>query len=619
MRKITITLSLFFTCFTLLSQYGYWQQHVDYKMDINFIADSNKFSGHQELVYTNNSPDTLHKVFYHLYYNAFQPGSMMDVRSRTIEDPDSRVADRIASLDKNEIGFHNIQSISQKSTVLKHNIEGTILEVFLDKPLNPKEKTTLIMDFNSQVPVQIRRTGRHNVEGVDFSMTQWYPKLCEYDKDGWHSNPYIGREFHGVWGDFDVKISIDSSYVLGGTGLLQNPNEVGYGYQDTKKPLKELKDKNITWHFKANKVHDFAWAADPNFIHDTSQLNNGMVIHYLHLDDSLNENWLNLKEYAVKSFEFVNKNFGEYPYKQYSIIQGGDGGMEYPMCTLIAAGGSFKGLVSVTVHESIHSWFQGLLGTNESKYEWMDEGFCTYAQYKTMNHLYNTNYMNPLSRQYAGYYRLANSDLQEPLSTHADFYKRNYVYGTNAYNKGAVFLSQLGYIIGDSALMVGMKNYYYLWRYKHPTPQDFKRVMEKVSGLELDWYFEQFISTINVVDYAIKSVDKIDNKTEITLARIKDIPMPIDVFVRLKDGSSKWYNIPLRIMRGDKGKDLYKSEKTLLTDWPWVYPEYTFTIDVKLNKIKEIVIDPSGRLADVNQDDNKYPSERKRKVKFKGN
>ena len=619
MKRVTITISLLFTCFSLLSQRGYWQQHVDYKMDINFFAEENKFSGHQELVYTNNSSDTLYKVFYHLYYNAFQPGSMMDVRSRTIEDPDSRVGDRIAGLNKDEIGYHNIKSISQKNAVLKFKIEGTILEVFLNKPLKPNDKTTLIMDFNSQVPVQIRRTGRHNVEGVDFSMTQWYPKLCEYDKDGWHTNPYIGREFHGVWGDFDVKISIDSSYVLGGTGLLQNSNEVGYGYQDTKKPLKELTEKNITWHFKAEKVHDFAWAADPNFIHDTSQLNNGMVIHYLHLDDSLNENWQNLKEYAVKSFEFVNKNFGEYPYKQYSIIQGGDGGMEYPMCTLIAAGGSFKGLVSVTVHESIHSWFQGLLGTNESKYEWMDEGFCTYAQYKTMDHLYNTNYMNPLSRQYAGYYRLANSDIQEPLSTHADFYKRNYVYGTNAYNKGAVFLSQLGYIIGDSALMVGMKKYYYLWRYKHPTPQDFKRVMEKVSGLELDWYFEQFISTINVVDYSIKSVNKLGDQTEITLARVKDIPMPIDVFIRFKDGTSKWYNIPLRIMRGEKGKDLYSSEKTILPDWPWVYPEYTFSLDVKLNKIEEIVIDPSGRLADVNQDDNVYPSKRKRKVQFKGN
>ena len=619
MKRVTITISLLFTCFSLLSQRGYWQQHVDYKMDINFFAEENKFSGHQELVYTNNSPDTLYKVFYHLYYNAFQPGSMMDVRSRTIEDPDSRVGDRIAGLNKDEIGYHNIKSISQKNAVLKFKIEGTILEVFLNKPLKPNDKTTLIMDFNSQVPVQIRRTGRHNVEGVDFSMTQWYPKLCEYDKDGWHTNPYIGREFHGVWGDFDVKISIDSSYVLGGTGLLQNSNEVGYGYQDTKKPLKELTEKNITWHFKAEKVHDFAWAADPNFIHDTSQLNNGMVIHYLHLDDSLNENWQNLKEYAVKSFEFVNKNFGEYPYKQYSIIQGGDGGMEYPMCTLIAAGGSFKGLVSVTVHESIHSWFQGLLGTNESKYEWMDEGFCTYAQYKTMDHLYNTNYMNPLSRQYAGYYRLANSDIQEPLSTHADFYKRNYVYGTNAYNKGAVFLSQLGYIIGDSALMLGMKKYYYLWRYKHPTPQDFKGVMEKVSRLELDWYFEQFISTINVVDYSIKSVNKLGDQTEITLARVKDIPMPIDVFIRFKDGTSKWYNIPLRIMRGEKGKDLYSSEKTILPDWPWVYPEYTFSLDVKLNKIEEIVIDPSGRLADVNQDDNVYPSKRKRKVQFKGN
>ena len=619
MRRTIIFLSLIFFNISLVAQFGYWQQHVDYKMDIDFIADSNQFRGHQELVYTNNSPDTLYKVFYHLYYNAFQPGSMMDVRSRTIEDPDSRVGDRISKLSEREIGFHKINSITQKSAALQFNVEGTILEVFLEKPLKPNDKTTLIMDFQSQVPVQIRRTGRHNVEGVDFSMTQWYPKLCEYDKDGWHTNPYIGREFHGVWGDFDVKIAIDSSYVLGGTGLLQNPNEVGYGYQDTKKPLKQISGSNLIWHFKAEKVHDFAWAADPNFIHDTSQLANGMVIHYLHLDDSLNDNWLKLKDYAVKSFEYVNENFGEYPYKQYSIIQGGDGGMEYPMCTLITSGGSFKGLVSVTVHESIHSWFQGLLGTNESKYEWMDEGFCTYAQYKTMDHLYNTNYVNPLSRQYGSYYRLANSELQEPLSTHADFYKRNYVYGTNAYSKGAVFLSQLGYIIGDSALMVGMKRYYYTWRFKHPTPQDFKRVMEKVSGLELDWYFEQFISTVNVVDYAIKGVDKKENKTEITLSRVKDIPMPIDVFVLMKDGSSSWYTIPLRIMRGHKGGDFFTKNRIVLPDWPWVYPEYSFTIDVKPNKIKEIIIDPSGRLADVNQVDNKYPFEGKKKVKFKGN
>ena len=178
----------------------------------------------------------------------------------------------------------------------------------------------------------------------------------------------------------------------------------------------------------------------------------------------------------------------------------------------------------------------------------------------------------------------------------------------------------MGYIIGDQRFNGRYEKILLIYgEYKHPTPQDFKRVMERKLGLELDWYFEQFISTINVVDYSIKSVNKMGDQTKITLARVKEIPMPIDVFIRFKDGTSKWYNIPLRIMRGEKGKDLYSSEKTILPDWPWVYPEYTFSLDVKLNKIEEIVIDPSGRLADVNQDDNVYPSKRKRKVQFKGN
>ena len=618
MKKAILSIVIGVVFNHIWSQEAYWQQHVDYKMEINFFATLNKFDGKQQLIYTNNSPDTLEKIFYHLYYNAFQPGSMMDVRSRTIEDPDSRVGDRISKLNEDEIGLHTIHFIKQKNTPLKFRVEGTILEVFLSKPLFPGEKTTLSMNFSSQVPVQIRRTGRHNVEGVDFSMTQWYPKLCEYDKDGWHSNPYIGREFHGVWGDYDVKITIDSTYVLGGTGIIQNPNEVGYGYQDNSKPLKLSDSETITWHFKAKKVHDFAWAADPDFIHDTSVLENGTVIHYLHIDDSLNDNWLKLKEYAVKSFNYVNKNFGTYPYKQYSIIQGGDGGMEYPMCTLITAGGTFKGLVSVTVHESIHSWFQGLLATNESKYEWMDEGFCTYAQYMTMDHLFNTNYLNPFSRQYRSYIRLANSEFQEPLSTHADFYKKNYVYGVNACSKGAVFLSQLGYIIGDSTLMRGMKRYYYDWRFKHPTPQDFKRIMEKESGLELDWYFEQFINTTNRIDYSLKSVDKVEGATSITLSRVEDMPMPIDILVKFKDGSFNWFTIPLRIMRGSKSNDTFFEEFKTLPDWPWVYPEYTFTIDEKLSKIEEIIIDPTGRLADVNQENNKYPFKNNKRIQFKG-
>ena len=602
----TVILFFFTSC---SAQKGYWQQHAKYKMDIDMNTKAHQFKGTQELVYTNNSPDTLNRVFYHLYYNAFQPNSMMDVRSRTIMDPDPRVGDRIYHLQEDEIGYHKIKTLTQNGKPVKYKVVGTILEVELAEPIKPGKKSTFKMEFESQVPVQIRRTGRDNKEGVDYSMTQWYPKMCEYDRDGWHANPYIGREFHGVWGDFDVKITIDKSYLLGGTGYVQNPQEVGKGYENKNKKLKPQEGEKLTWHFYAPQVHDFAWAADPNFVHDTTVLDNGTVLHFIHLDDTLNERWLKLKPKAKKSFEYMNKNFGEYPYKQYSVIQGGDGGMEYPMCTLITAHGSLSSLISVTVHESIHSWFQGLLATNESKYPWMDEGFTTFAQYKTMDYLNNGGSINPLSRQYGGYKRVVDAKRQEPLTTHADFYKSNAVYGNNAYSKGAILVMQLGSVIGEEALMKGMKRYYDEWHFKHPTPQDFKRVMEKTADMELDWYFEQFVETINTIDYSIETVEAKEGKTAVTLARKGDMPMPLDVVVKFKDGTLKWYYIPMRIMRNNKGNDIYQIERINKTPWPWVYPEYELIIDAPIENIEAIEIDPSTRMADVDLENNYYPRE----------
>ena len=590
-----------------LNGQNYWQQAIKYDMDIEFDHISHQFSGLQKIKYSNNSPDDLNKVFMHLYYNAFQPGSMMDVRSRTINDPDSRVMDRISNLKEKEIGFHKIlKVVNAKQKELQFVEDGTILEISLDKPLRSGKSLYIELSFESQVPIQIRRTGRYNKENVAYSMTQWYPKMCEYDIDGWHTNPYVGREFYGVWGDFDVSISIDSSFVLGGTGIVQNPQEVKHGYQDNIKALKLISGSKTNWKFKAENVHDFAWAADPYFLHDTTSLNNGTVLHFLHKNDSLNANWKALKPKAVKIFEYMNLNYGEYPYKQYSIIQGGDGGMEYPMCTLITAEGSLNGLISVTAHEAIHSWFQGLLATNEAKYEWMDEGFCTYAQYEVLNYLQNKKVLNPLSRQYQSYFRLADSDFQEPLSTHADFYKLNYAYGVSAYNKGAVFLHQLGYIIGSDVLKIGMKKYFEQWKFKHPHPIDFKRIMEKESGLELDWYFEQFTETINTIDYAIESVSEFNSSCKVVLKRVGAMPMPLDICVKLNNGTVIWYNIPLRIMRGNKTNDIIGNDFKVLSDWPWVYENYEFTIDLPKDQIKEIKIDPSTRLADVNDDNNKW-------------
>lgn len=586
---------------------AYWQQRVSYTMDIDFDVAKHQFKGKQTLKYTNNSPDALHQVFYHLYYNAFQPNSMMDIRSRTISDPDSRVKDRIFHLKKTEIGYHKIHSLTMNGKPVEFEVVGTILEAQLPEPIQPRATVTFEMEWDSQVPIQIRRTGRMNKEGIDYSMTQWYPKMAEYDKDGWHANPYVGREFHGIWGDFDVTIHMDGKYVIAGTGILQNPNEIGHGYQEPGTKLNMPTGNKLHWNFKATNVHDFAWAADPDYQHDHISLNNGTKIRFFYQADTLEQNWKKLQPYAKKCFEFVNEKFGKYPYSEYSVIQGGDGGMEYPMCTLITAHGSMAGLVSVTVHESIHSWFQGLMATNESKYPWMDEGFTTYAQYMALDHLYEKKQLNPLGRVYMVYDQLANSSDQEPLTTHADHYKKNSTYGINSYYKGGVFLHQLSYIIGQEAFDRGMLDYYQKWRYKHPTPDDFKRVMEKASGLELDWYIEQWIGTVNTIDYGITGMEKNKKQTIIKLKKTGDMPMPLDIEITLKDGTVQNHYIPLRIMRGEKGLD---GKKNVVTheDWAWTFPTYDLTIDVKMKDIEKVKIDPTLRMADIHKEDNVYPT-----------
>ena len=590
--------------FTSNAQKGYWQQHAEYTMDIDFDTEKHQFKGEQEIVYTNNSEDTLRKVFYHLYYNAFQPGSMMDIRSRTINDPDRRVGDRIYKLKENEIGYHHINELKQGKVNLTHKITGTILEVELAKPLLPGKKTKLSMKFDSQVPIQVRRTGRDNKEDISYSMTQWYPKLAEYDKHGWHADPYVGREFHGVWGSFDVTIHLDSAFMIGGTGYLQNPQEIGHGYEDKSKPVKRQEGKKLSWHFKVDKVHDFAWAADPDYRHDIVKMEDGPNLHFIYQPDTLVAHWDSLKDYAVQTFKMMNKNYGKYPYDDYSVIQGGDGGMEYPMATLITARGSFRGLVSVTVHESIHSWYQGVLAFNESKYPWMDEGFTTYCQYMIMDSLFHERRLNPLSRAYSSYIMLVESGLQEPMTTHGDHYDRNRTYGISTYLKGAIYLHQLSYIIGKENFQKGMLDLWNKWAFKHPDPTDFKRIMEKRSGLELDWYNEQWIGTTNSIDYAVKSMETTTDSSVITIEKIGLHPMPLDVEVTFENGEKKLFYIPLEIMRGEKPEEKGMPTRVVMKDWPWPYPYYVLNLK---GKVKSVNIDPSLRMADVDRSNNRFP------------
>ncbi len=608
---------------------NYWQQRVDYKMNVDVDAKNYQYKGNQILVYTNNSPDTLRRVFYHLYNNAFQPGSEMDARVQSIADPDRRMitkikADgkeikesRIAKLKPNEIGYLRISNFKQDGLNAEAKEVGTILEVTLAKPLLPNSQTMFALDFDGQVPVQIRRSGRNNVEGVEFSMSQWYPKIAEFDFEGWHADPYIAREFHGVWGNFDVKITIDKDYVLGGSGYLQNKNEIGKGYQDAGFVVNyPKKTKTLTWHFTAPNVHDFTWAADKNYLHDIYQIPNGATLHFLYKNNpKIIDNWKKAQAETASLMKFYNETVGKYPYDQYSVIQGGDGGMEYAMCTLILGEGEYDGLIGVIAHEMAHSWFQHVLASNESKHGWMDEGFTSFLEDLGMNKLATKKTANPHEGSYKGYYFMANSGKELPQSTHADRYDFNQIYGTTSYSKGDVFLAQLGYLIGKENLMKTVKRFYADFKFKHPTPNDIKRTAERVSGANLDWYLTDWTQTTNTIDYGIKNVEDKENATTVTLERIGRMPMPIDLTVNYKDGTKETFYIPLRMMSFVKENPTPENKRTVLADWAWAYPTYTFQISKKLNSIEKITIDESGLMADVKKDNNVYPAEIKPEVK----
>jgi hypothetical protein len=612
--KKTLVLPFFLLfSFALFAQPDRWQQRIKYTMNIDMNVQTNQYKGKQTIQYWNNSPDTLKRVFFHLYWNAFQPGSMMDERSRrqgTVKIPrrdgsspdwDPRVKDRIANLKPDEIGYEKVNSIKMNGREQKTVLHETILEVVLDRPILPKSQTAFEMEWDAQVPLQVRRSGRDNPNtNVRYTMTQWYPKMAEYDYDGWHPTPYVGREFYGVWGDYDVTISIDKSYIIGGSGYLQNAAQVGYGYEEKGIKVARPAGSKLTWKFIAPNVHDFAWAADPDFVHLSKKVRPDLTLHVLYdKTESRVQEWNQVLPKMEKILPFVEKHFGAYPYKQYSWVHGGDGGMEYPMTTMVSGPGD-----GVTVHEFLHSWYQGMLGTNESLYPWMDEGFTTFAENETIAYLNNSNEF-PHAGDYEGYFALARSGLEEPMTTHADHYNTNFAYGIASYSKGAVFLSQLGYIVSDSIRDKILLEYYRQWRFKHPNANDFIRVAEKASGIKLDWYKEYWVGSTKTIDYGIDSLWEDGGGTNIRIAKIGMMPMPMDIKITFKDGSSEWHYVPAYEMFGTKPAEPEQDVRKVYPAWRWTSPTYNINTTKRLTDIASVEIDPSQRMADVSRRNNR--------------
>lgn len=617
MNKTAILICLCIVAIGFSQQNKYYQQYAKYKMDIDVDVKNYTYIGKQSIEYTNNSPDTLRVVYFHLYWNVFRPNSTMDQRvqsqgkkadGRLVENSGDQWVSRLANIPKSQYGSQNIHWIKQNGEKLNTELEESILKVTLLEPLLPNKTTQFAMEWDAVIPKQIRRSGRNNKEGIEMTMTQWYPKIAEYDYDGWAVFDYVGREFHAPFSDFDVKIAIDKNYVIGAGGVLNNPKKVK-GY-DANPEMTTPKNNKVTWDWSAKNILDFAWAADPDYTVESLEISPRLKVNLVYQKSDKTKNWELSIPYIKEYYKKMNAQFGAYVYPTYSFIQGGDGGMEYGMCTMILGEAkTLEDLCGLMFHEGAHSWYQQMLATNESMRPWMDEGFTSYAENKVMFDLFppldKTNQSHPHESSINAYIKFAKTGNEEPavwLGDHHDFGK---AYTFASYVKGELYLVQLGYIMGEKTLEKVMKTYYNQWHLKHPTDRDFLHIAQKLSGMDLKWFQHYWINTTKTIDYSINSIEEMENNKSIIVLENKGaIPMPIDVTVVLKDNRLKHYQIPMNMTRVYKNQD-YLWETKKISPWKWTQKTYELEIPISKREIKTVYIDYSKRLADVNSENNK--------------
>jgi hypothetical protein len=582
-------------------------------MEITLHTEDHSYNGVQRLVYANNSPDTLREVYYHLYYEAFKPGSMMDVRDRALPHSSRFKMDK---LPPEWQGAVQVQSLNQQGMVLAWNVEETILRVELKQPLLPGDSTVLEMTWKTQIPKVTRRGGWMSSEGVEYSMSQWYPKMAEYDASGWHADEYVGREFYGVYGTFDVAITLPATYVVGATGTVMNPDEVGCGYQlgavETiiVSPAVGVGTGTKRWRFHAENVHDFAWVADRDYAHQIMRWND-KAIHLLY-KRSAARLWTNAALWTEATLAYFSQRFGAYSWPQFTVAMAGDGGMEYPQLIMITGYRASASLFNVIAHEVGHQWFYGMVGNNETEEAWMDEGLTQYLSEEATRKLFGMGgnpYTGLDSLVYPWiespwhdlqlYYQLAVTRYEEQLSIPHDWMREDQT-ASLVYYKGMGVARMLEYMMGDSLFDAAMQHFVERWRYRHPTARNFEHAMEEASGLRLDWFFNEWIATTKLLDYAIDDLESERSgdgfATTVKLSNRNEAVMPLDIILTYEDGSTATATVPIEEWR-KPGVEFH------LPRWRWVEPEYTATFTTP-KRVVRAELDTSMLLADIDRTNN---------------
>jgi hypothetical protein len=586
LNPLTLVLTLFVAApaylFGQAAQKPYFQQEVNYNIDVTLDDRAHTLSGRIEIEYINHSPDALSEIRMHLWGNAYKNRRTAFCRQKLRSG-----SSRFYFSDDKDLGyFKNLDfSVDGQKTAWQYDPKHPdIARLTLAQPLPPGGRIRIATPFELKIPASFSRLGH---VGTSYQMTQWFPKPAVYDNRGWHDMPYLDQgEFFSEFGSFDVRITLPDNYVVGATGALQTPSELEFLAKKEAETRKILFGKDNekrsesdsfptssatlkTLRYTASGIHDFGWFADKRFyvLKDTARLASGRTVDCWAMfppsktsafKKGQSDYWKKGAFYVRRAVEFYSDKVGEYPWPQatavHSALSAG-GGMEYPMVTVIGNSGSGEDLDDVITHEVGHNWFYGILASNERDHPFMDEGLNSYYEHRYMleyyghynpvelpQFLYNPERNGPTL--HTGYLLLARDHNDTPPDSHSDDFAP-FAYGLQVYMKTALCLDWLEKSVGKARFDAAMQYYYRQWQFRHPYPEDLKAVFEK-HGLNAGWFFEA-MQTQRAADYALTGTQRqSDGSWKIEVKNKGDLKAPFPVSA-LKNGEvleTRWYQSP---------------------------------------------------------------------------
>jgi hypothetical protein len=593
---------------------GYWQNEADYAIRADLDDEDHKITGAVAITYKNNSPESLPFVWLQLDQNIYRPDSRGQATTAV-------TGGRYANIGFD--GGYNIRTVmtEQDGREQKANfrINDTRMQIFLPVPLKANGDSLKIrIEYDFGIPERgSDRMGRMETEyGWVYEIAQWYPRMCVYDNvQGWNTLPYLGAgEFYLEYGNYDYRITAPSRFVVVASGELQNPEEVLRPEQIKRLDIARSSDKTVmirtekevktqasgpikgraTWHFRCQHARDVAWAASSSFIWDAARINlpdgkKALAMSVYSPEFSLDSGWKRSTEFVKAALEHYSTHWFPYPYPNATNVAGPVGGMEYPSLVFCSANSQKKELWGVVSHEFGHTWFPMIVGSNERKYAWMDEGFNTFINDVADKYFNHGEFYEPASpRLRAIRFFQPNS---EGIMTLPEVTNPRYL-AANAYDKPSLGLELLREdVLGEDKFDSAFRYYIRTWAYKHPTPWDFFHAMENYTGETLDWFWRGWFLNNWKIDQAVTNVEYDDgnpvNGSTITIENREQLPMPVTVEVKEIGGKTGRIKLPVEVWQHGPV-------------WKFFYPS--------TRKIQQATIDPDKRLPDSDPGNNTWNS-----------